>query len=247
MRGLSPFPAALAALLMIPSTAAPAEVHFYRYDLSTASCVPDQFRGELPSALVKGRSYRVETDAQGRLAAFDALHNGKAGSGYRVRYRGSTRDFAGWYSHANGKPVGGVRCIYNLKGELVRTEAFSAAGTVTEYTLVQQHPSAASEKEIWSSYTLGGRRKLDRIDEFSPEGVLIRFRTHRTGSPIATETAIDPETGLRRERQVFDAATHRLMRGERYSYNANGERVRTDHYDGAGQLTGSALTSGAHH
>jgi hypothetical protein len=242
MRGTVLVVAALAALFS--STAAPAEVRFYRYDLSTASCVADQFRGELSSPLGKGRSYRVETDAQGRLVRFDALHDGKIKNGYRVRYRGSSRDFASWKTYADWKPTGGMRCIYNLKGELARSEAFKADGTVTEYTLFQQHPSAASEREIWSTYTLGGKRRLDRIDEFSPGGVIIRFRAHRTGSPIATETTIDPDTGLVRERQTFDAATHRLIRGERYSYDANGERVRTDRYDGAGQP--SDASPGAH-
>jgi hypothetical protein len=244
MRGTIFVVAALATLLS--STAAPAEVRFYRYDLSTASCVADQFRGELSSPLGKGRSFRVETDAQGRLVRFDALHDGKVKRGYRVRYRGSTQDFAGWKSYANGKPTGGSRCIYNLNGELVRQEAFLASGSLTEYTLFQQHPSAASEKEIWTTYTLGGKRKLDRIDEFSPGGVIIRFRARRTGSPIATETTIDPDTGLVRERQTFDAATHRLIRGERYSYDANGERIRTDRYASAGPPTGAPPAPGAH-
>jgi hypothetical protein len=227
--------AAIAAPLTA-SAAAQNAVHFYRYDLPTPSCAQDPFRGELnTTARISGRYYRVETDPEGRLVRSDAMREGRPTGGYTIRYAGRARNMAEWTLFRAGKPVNIQKCVRDGKGRMVRVEIRNPAGVLTEVQrLSPAYSPNSGGREGWIGYTPDGKIKQKETDFFNANGVLIMSQARFAGAPNLRQAMFDPETGLVQQRQLFDLATHKLLRTDKYTYNQNGERIRGDILDGKG-------------
>jgi hypothetical protein len=218
---------------------AQASIHLYRYDLPTPSCLADHFKGEIPSGnSLLGRSYRVETDNQGRLSRVEALRDGKVVSGYSLRYAGTAGGILGWDTFRRGVPSGAYICIRDPAGVLVSQQTLTASGILTEYDLFSLVYSPTLGREVWTVYTPQGKPTRYEAGYFSHDGVLIEIRSHAVAESVERDTQFDPNTGLVVSRKFLDATSHRLQRADRFAYDKNGDRIRADIIDAKGVAYG---------
>ena len=221
------FFAAFVVAITAYTTGAQVSIRNYRYKLSTRSQEPE-FATEILSAVtVRQTHYEVEADGQGRTTRFAVMRAGEKLSETLFRFAADAKLPNEFEDFEAGEKTGVVRIQRNEAGNRIREDHLLLGGTVAEHVEYSYNPDHVEE----DSYTIEGKKSEYSMLYYSPKGMLARSVKYY--SPFdpgrRTEWEYDDTTGLAKSRQQF--IDGKLTVAISYTYNADGNLVRTDAYN----------------
>lgn len=215
------------AAVLVPRIAS-AEVHYYRYSISTYKPGPAKYVGVLPSANVKGQVRRVETDARGRVLRIAYFRDGKKLTETVYQYKNNAQLSAG-YRYYRGTELSSVAVFQRdpESGQISRADYKTAKGVLTSYTLYTYSPN----KIAYEEYTPDGSVTSRGIDSYSDAGLIVKSRSYSYGDTGGdySEQDYDTATGLATSEKQYEDG--KIVINKRYTRDATGDLTRVDLID----------------
>jgi len=198
----------------------------YRYRLSTRS-QESKFANEIsPTALVGGTRYEVETDARGRTTRVAVMRNDQKLSEILYRFATEANLPSEYESFVAGEKTGVVRIQRDEAGNRSREDYFTVGGSLTRYEVYSYKLDPVEN----AHYAAEGKKTGYDVLYYSAKDTLIRDTQYLSSGPLDyVEIEFDDGTGHKKSRQQFKHGE--LSSTASYTYNADGDLVRTDVYD----------------
>lgn len=210
------------------ASAAGAETRLYRFALGTPSTI-SQYVAPLPSSpQPSGPYFSVDTDAKGRITSVAYLRSGRTVSRTDYQYGDGDRPTKA-SSYENGEATGYETFTYYGGGDSLRSESYTTYGKLTGYTVCS---ALASLEKDCDAFNSEGKLVRHRQIFYNSAGVSIRMKYWDEGADAYHVAAYGPLDGLEVENAVNDFAGDQPRNTSRLTYDAVGNRVRRDGYDG---------------
>ncbi|MGH7659799.1 MAG: hypothetical protein ACRENA_02635 [Vulcanimicrobiaceae bacterium] len=215
------------AAVLVPQVAR-ADVHFYRYSISTYKPGPPKYTGIVASSNVKGAVRRVETDARGRVQRLQYFRDGKKLTETVYQYKNNAQLSSG-YRFYRGAELSSIAIFQRdpASGQIARADYKTAKGALTSYTLYTYSPNKIEYEE----YTPDGSSTSRGLDYYSDAGIIVRNRSYSYGDTGGdySEQEYDATTGLSLSEKQFEDG--KLVIDKRYTRDATGDMTRIDLVD----------------
>lgn len=215
------------AAVLVPEIAR-ADVHYYRYSISTYKAGPAKYTGVLPSANVKGQVRRVQTDARGRVLRIEYFRDGKKLTETVYQFKNNAQLSAG-YRYYRGSELSSIATFQRdpTSGQVARADYKTAKGALTSYTLYTYSPNKIEYEE----YTPDGSVTSRGIDYYSDAGLIVKSRSYSYGDTGGDyqEQEFDSSTGLATSEKQYEDG--KVVINKRYTRDATGDLTRLDLID----------------
>jgi hypothetical protein len=202
-----------------------ADVHRYRYELSTKSG-DYLYAGEIPAGVKSPtKCVDVTTDGLGRVTQVVRQVNGKMTSETIYQFVADAKLPASFATvAANGETISQNRIQRNDHGDRVRVDEFTVTGELAEYLI----RTVGSDHVEELTYTPIGKPKGDRVVHYySPTGLLVRSRDY-VSETVYYDDEYDVSSGLRQSERKF--RNDELSYFTKTAYDTSGEILREDMY-----------------
>lgn len=204
-----------------------AETRNYRFSLGTPSTV-SRYVNPLPAS-PEGPYMRVETDALGRVVSVEAFRHGASQSRTTYEYAAGGRLPTRSSDSTNGETTGYVTYRYYPGGDTLSSESFTAAGKPTGHV---DCTALAGGKKDCDGFAADGKPVSHKTIFYDSQNIAIRQKYWKDGAVTYHLASYDPQDGLETENDLIAFDGDKPVNFSKLSYDANGDRLRRDGYDG---------------
>ena len=225
---------ALIASINPPLASGQAGIHYYRYELLTRS-QESSYANEVPAG-VRGRHHAVETDTQGRITRAAVIRDGQRISERVYSFAPDGKAVSEYETFTGSEKTGRVKIQRNAGGERTREDSFTVSGVATGYTLYSYRADSVEA----TSYTVEGKKRAVNVSFYSPKYILARSINYSNPDDqgFHVDSDFDDRTGLRKGSTQFEGGN--LSNSGLYNYDDDGDLIRQDVYDPAGNWFAAA-------
>lgn len=225
-------PLIAATMLLSVLSKANAEAKNYRYSIGLCSG-ESRYAGEISrEEQTVGPSYRVETDAKGRIIKTTEYQDGRLIAAYNWHYPSSSSQSDG-FSGARGALSWKGRIHRDMQGRRTRTDIYTTPGTLTRYS-VRDYSHDVSVR----NYSATGKELSRAALSCDFAGIVVWRATlfFNNGSRVSLD--FDESTGELRRHTDFNGKGEAYA-DKTYTYDAHGDIRRADIYDSTGSRYGA--------
>jgi hypothetical protein len=224
----------LVGVISSPLASAQTIVHYYRYELSTRA-QESVYVNEVPSD-APGRHHVVETDAQGRITRSAVIRHGQKIAERVYVFAPNAKAASEYETFTGSEKTGRVVIKRNTGGDRTREDYFTVNGALTGYTLYFYGPDSVEA----TLYTSNGKKRSINVSTYSATDILTRAITYSNPNDqnFHVISDFDDKTGLRKRSAQYESG--QLTNSGVFNYNDDGDLVRQDIFDPAGNWFAAA-------